>query len=154
MRTAHTKGMSKLGIYAVALVALIGGLSAVADALVVTDYERLEDFSEAVTGKVSDRRIDSALRYTEPETQTVQVVTLDRHRTFDDANADRLPEVARDALAPLAQSHLRVVQESIQVDGEEGRVALRLHTSQGMANVAFNLRLHEDRWLVRRVLVN
>lgn len=146
--------MPRFGIYIAAALVLMAGISAVADAIVVTDEERMEEFVDSVTGRVSNKRIDSALLYAEPTQQSVEVIYNGRLDRFDGRNADRLRSEAREVLAPLEGSNLRLIQESIQVDGTRARVAVRVRTSEGLANAVFDLRRHDDRWLLRRVTVS
>jgi hypothetical protein len=40
------------------------------------------------------------------------------------------------------------------LDGERARIALRVRTSEGLANTVFDLRRQNDEWLLRRVTVN
>ncbi len=149
-----SQGMSKIALYGVAFVGLIGGIAAVADALVVTEREQLESFADAVTGQVSSKRIDAALRYADPSMEPIDVMSLDGRWSFDAENAARLAAKVRTTLAPLEGTTVRVVQKSVQIENGNGRVALRLSTSEGLVNVTFSLRRHENRWLVRRAVVS
>lgn len=146
--------MSKIALYGAAFIALVGGVAAVADAMVVTEREQLEAFAEAVTGEVSGKRIDAGLRYADPTVEPIEVMSFEGRWSFDEDNAPSLAAKARSTLAPLEESTLRVVQESVHIDNDDGRVALRLHTKNGLVNVTFTLRRHDQRWLVRRVLVS
>ena len=76
--------MSKLMIYGMALTVLLGGVGAVADALVVTEREELEQFAESVTGEVSGHRIDAALRYASPASEAVEVLSRRVTESFDE----------------------------------------------------------------------
>ena len=142
--------MQRTGIYLLVVLSLVIGTAAVVDAAVVTDRERLEEFIEAVTGKVSDSRIDEALDYIDLSKVSMEVVRDGRRRRYDHRNANELPPDARKALATLAGSRIHLIQENIELDGEHARVALRLRTDRGLANAVFDLRRADDDWFLRR----
>ena len=146
--------MRRTGIHLLVILSLVVGAAAVTDAVVVTDRERMEEFVEAVTGRVSDARIDNALSYADPSKVTMELVHNGRRHRYSDQNAGDLKSDARKALATLAGSKLHLIQENISLDGERARIALRLRTNEGLANTVFDLRREDDRWLLRRVTVN
>jgi hypothetical protein len=146
--------MSRIGVYILAFGFFVTALSFAIDALVVTDQERMEEFVKAVTGQVSDDRIDNALQYADPERLEVDLVQASRMRHYGSGNLAELRPTARKALAPLAGNNLRLIQKSISVDGNSARVALRVRTEAGLANTVFDLRRYEEDWLLRRVTVN
>lgn len=146
--------MRRTGIHLLVILSLVVGAAAVTDAVVVTDRERMEEFVEAVTGRVSDARIDNALSYADPSKVTMELVHNGRRHRYSDQNAGDLKRDARKALATLAGSKLHLIQENISLDGERARIALRLRTNEGLANTVFDLRREDDRWLLRRVTVN
>ena len=146
--------MRRLSIYFLVLVCIVVGAAAVVDAAVVTDRERMDDFIDSVTGRVSGSRIDSALSYADPSKLPIELVHDGRSQRYTDRNASKLKPDARKALATLEGSRLDLIQESISVDGERARIAFRLRTDSGLANTVFDLRREDDRWLLRRVIVN
>ncbi|MEM7436642.1 MAG: hypothetical protein AAF436_15915 [Myxococcota bacterium] len=146
--------MRRTGIHLLVILSLVVGTAAAVDAAVVTDRERMEAFVEAVTGEVSSRRIDSALQYADPTRVSMDLVHHGRRHRYNDRNASKLQADAREALAPLAGSHVSLLQEDIHLDGESARIALRLRTPEGFANTVFDLRRENDEWLLRRVTVN
>ncbi len=107
-----------------------------------------------MTGKVSDSRIDGALSYANPSKVPIELVHEGRRRKYSERNASKLKPDARRALASLEGSRLHLIQESVLLEGERARVALRLRTSSGLANTVFDLRRQGDEWLLRRVTVN
>ena len=149
-----TERMRRIGILLLISCSIVVGAAVAVDAAVVTDRERMAEFIDSVTGEVSDSRIDGALRYADPTEVPIELIHEGKRRKYADRNADRLKPDARKALAPIEGSHLRLIQESVSVDGERARIALRLHTSEGMANTVFDLRRKNDTWLLRRVTVN
>lgn len=146
--------MSRIGVYVLALGALLTSLALAIDFFVVTDQERMEEFVEAVTGRVSGDRIGSALQYADPKRVEMDLVHASRKRHYGSNNVADLGPTARRALAPLAGNNLRLIQKSISVDGNHARVALRVRTEAGLANTVFDLRRYEDDWLLQRVVVN
>ena len=154
MGRALKRDMSRTGIYLLVILAIVVGAAAVTDAVVVTDRERMDEFIDSVTGQVSDARIDSALSYANPAKLPIELVHEGRRRKYSDRNAAKLKPDARKALASLEGSKLRLIQESVSVEGERARIALRLRTSAGLANTVFDLRREDDQWLLRRVIVN
>ncbi len=146
--------MGRTGIYLLVILSIVVGAAAVTDAVVVTDRERMDEFVESVTGRVSDSRIDNALRYADPSKVTMELVHDGHKRRYDGRNAEALKPDARKALASLEGSSLRLIQESIAVNGERARIALRVRTDMGLANAIFDLRRENDEWFLRRVIVN
>ena len=146
--------MGRTGILLLVALALVVGAAVVVDTLVVTDRERMAEFIDSVTGEVSDSRIDGALKYADPSEVPIELIHEGRRRKYGDRNAERLKPDARKALASLEGSQLRLIQESVSVEGERARIALRLRTSEGLANTVFDLRRKDDTWLLRRVTVN
>jgi hypothetical protein len=146
--------MRRTAIHLLVILSIVIGAAVVADAAVVTDRERMDEFIESVTGKVSDARIDGALSYANPSKVPIELVHEGRRKKYSDRNAAKLKPDARKALASLEGSRLRLIQESVSLDGERARIALRLRTSSGLANTVFDLRREDDQWLLRRVIVN
>mgnify|MGYP001828844414 CR=1 FL=1 len=146
--------MRRTGILLLMSLSIVVGAAVAVDAAVVTDRERMAEFVDSVTGEVSDSRIDGALRYADPTEVPIELIHEGRRRKYGDRDADRLKPDARKALASLEGSNLRLIQESVSVDGERARIALRLRTSEGLANTVFDLRRKDDTWLLRRVTVN
>jgi hypothetical protein len=143
-----------MGILLLLILSIVVGAAVVVDTIVVTDRERMDEFIDSVTGKVSESRIDGALRYANPTKVPVELVHEGRRRKYGDRNASTLKSDARRALASLEGSRLHLIQESVSLDGERARIALRVRTSQGLANTVFDLRRQNDEWLLRRVIVN
>ena len=146
--------MSRTGIYLLVILAIVVGAAAVTDAVVVTDRERMDEFIDSVTGQVSDARIDSALSYANPAKLPHELVHQVRRRKYSDRKAAKHKPDERKSLATLEGSKLRLIQESVSLEGERARIALRLRTSAGLANTVFDLRREDDQWLLRRVIVN
>ena len=146
--------MLRTGIYLLVVLSIVVGVAVVTDAVVVTDRERMDEFIESVTGRVSGSRIDNALSYADPSKVTMELVHEGHRRRYSDRNAAALKPDARKALASLEGTKLSLIQESISLEGERARIALRLRTDAGLANTVFDLRRENDVWFLRRVIVN
>jgi hypothetical protein len=146
--------MRRTAIHLLVILSIVVGAALVTDAIVVTDRERMDEFIESVTGTVSESRIDGALSYADPSEVPIELIHEGRRRKYSDRNAARLKPDARKALSSIEGSHLRLIQESVSLDGERARIALRLRTNEGLANTVFDLRRKNDTWLLRRVTVN
>jgi hypothetical protein len=146
--------MRRTGIYLLVILSIVVGAALVTDAIVVTDRERMDEFIDSVTGQVSESRIDNALSYADPSKVTVELVHDGHRRRYSNRNAAALKPDARKALASLEGSRLHLIQESISLDGERARIALRLRTDAGLANTVFDLQRDKDQWILRRVIVN
>jgi hypothetical protein len=146
--------MRQAGIHLLVALSIAVGAAVAIDAIVVTDRERMEEFIEAVTGRVSESRVDKALRYADPSQLPLEVVHEGRRQKYNDRNAADLRPHARRALASLEGGKLQLIQESVALDGERARIALRLRTDAGLANTVFDLRRQNEVWLLHRVTVN
>lgn len=146
--------MRRTAIYLLVILSIVIGAAVVTDAIVVTDRERMEEFIDSVTGKVSQSRIDGALRYANPSKVPIELVHEGRRHKYSDRNAAKLKPAARKALASIEGSRLQLIQESVSLNGQDARIALRVRTSSGLANTVFDLRRQNDEWLLRRVIVN
>lgn len=145
--------MRKLVLNLVIALVTIAGVAAVADALVVTDEERLEAFAEDLSGDITPERIDTALGYFDPDRQPVEVAAADRRRRFTEGEGADLAAEVRSVLATYAQEEATLLQRAIELHGDEARVAMRLRTPEGIVDATFDLRKHGERWFVRRARV-
>lgn len=143
--------MPKLAVHGLIVVSLVAGAAAVADALVVTDRERLEAFAESLSGTIDTDLVDGALGYFDVEHEAVLVTTPDGDEEFVEGEGAALASVARDALRAYQGHTIEEVQRAIEIEGDEARVALRLRTPEGMVNATFDLAKHGERWFVHRV---
>jgi hypothetical protein len=146
--------MRQAAVHLLVALSIAVGTAVVVDAIVVTDRERMDEFIESVTGRVSESRVDKALSYADPSQLPLELVHEGRRHRYNDRNAADLKPDARRALASLEGGKLRLIQESVALDGERARIALRLKTDAGLANTVFDLRRQNDVWLLHRVTVN
>ncbi len=146
--------MGRTGIYLLVILSIVVGAAVVTDAIVVTDRERMDEFIESVTGRVSESRIDNALSYADPSKVTMELVHDGHRRRYDGRNAAALKPDARKALASLEGSSLRLIQQSISLDGERARIALRVRTDAGLATRSSTSAARTTSGFLRRVIVN
>lgn len=144
----------RIFIYALFMVTLVGGVTAAADAVVLTEEERLEAFVDAITGDVASERIDGALEWVDPGREAVEVSAGRNRQLYEGGDGVELAAHARELLAPLEGSRAVLLQDSIDIEEDRARVAVRMRTSDGVVNVRFDMVRHDDGWLVRRVRVS
>lgn len=149
----HPDMLRRVVTYVFILATAVGGFAAAADALVFTDQERLEAFTDTFDGDVTDQRIDQALDFADPDREPVELVAGQLHAVYQDGQGAELAERAHRELAPLAGSETTLVQRSIHIEGDSALVAVRVRTRAGMIDASFNLSRHGDGWLIRRVRV-
>ena len=140
----------KFVVHGAVVLSLLLGAAAVADALVVTDQERLDAFAEALSGVVEVDQIDEGLAYVDLEHEPLLLTTPDGEWEFGRGDGADLGSRVRDALAPYMGSSVDEVQRSVEIDGEEARVAVRLRTPEGLLNATFDLAKSGERWFVHR----
>jgi len=129
---------------------LLAATVAFADVLVTTDEERLEDFAAVFDGTLDDRRLDEGLRYVDTDREEVEVI-LGRHpELFEAGETGDLRALVRDELGSFRGAELEVVQRTIELRGDEARVALRVRSGAYSLNATFDLAKHGDEWLVFR----
>jgi hypothetical protein len=143
----------RIALYTVIVLVLFAGVATAADAMVITDEERLETFAEEMTAPGDGDRIGSALQFTDPNREPVDVVRGGRVARFDEGQEIELERALREALDGFGAADLETIQQAIELRGEDARVALRVRTGAGLEDAQFDLRRHGDRWLVRRVAI-
>lgn len=132
---------------------LVSAVAAVADALVVTEQERLVQLANAVTEEDAGRRVDQLLRHVAPEREPLEITVAGHRREFAEGQEVDAAEVLRAALHFVEQGDLRSVQQTINLTGDSSVVALRLESGGEMHDVTAFLARHDDRWLARRIVV-
>lgn len=135
-----------------AVVAVLGAIAA-SRALVVTDRDRVERFAEAVSGEVTPARIDAALRYVDPERQTVEVTAYEASETYGPGQRDALHQRVRERLRAVAGTRFRVLRRSITMGQGSASVSMQLFSSEAAPTAEYVLRRHGGDWLVETVRV-
>ena len=141
--------MNKITLRVGVVLATLLGIVAVADALVVTDEEKLEAFAYSISGDVEVDRIDDALRYVSTLHEGLQVDALGERDFYDEGEDAEIGARAREALTPYLGHELELVQHSVTLEGDEGHVAVRVRTpDRRLIDARFTLYKHGERWIV------
>lgn len=147
---AMSKSRLALWIGVVALVLVVG--TAVADAMVETDEERVGEVVDVLVRDDANMRVDGLLAWSDPDRQPVYV-TEGRTRTRIDDSAD-LPDALHSALAAFdTDAPVEVVQRDVSVSGETATVALRAHAGDERVDVSITLRREGQGFLISGVRV-
>ena len=133
--------------------ACVSAISAVADALVVTEAERLDALADALSEEAQGRRVDQLLRYVVPGREPVELSDAGHRTYYGEGNEVDASEALRTSLAFLEARDVSSVQQSVSRDGNDAVVAVRLRAGGELHDLALYLRRHDDRWLARRVVV-
>lgn len=126
-----------------ALAALsILGVTALADALVTSDEERLDEVAAAVTHGESGSRLDALLAYADVEREPA---VIGGRRVHDERELER--SLASE-LGVLDEGELEVVETTSRVLGESGRIALRVRAEGEIVDAELVLRRDGQGWLL------
>lgn len=121
--------------------------------LAVTDRDRIERFTEAVSGEVTPARVEAALRYVDPDRQPVEVSAYESTESHGAGQRDALRERVRARLRPFEGRTFRVLRRSITVSGRSASVSMQLFSSEGAPLAEYVLQKHGDDWLVETARV-
>jgi hypothetical protein len=132
---------------------LVSAVSAVADALVVTETERLGDLAGIFASEEPGRRVDELLRYVAPEREALEVTADGRHYVFADGQEVEAADTLRAALDFADRPAVESVQESVTLEADTPVVALRLRANGELHDLTLYLSRHDDRWLARRIVI-
>lgn len=133
--------------------ACVSTIAAVADALVVTEAERLHALADSLSEEEPGRRVDQLLRYVAPDREAVEVTVSGRRGYYAEGDEVELSDSLRDGLAFIERGAVESVQQSVTSEGDTAVVALRLRAGAELHDVTLYLRRHDDRWLARRVVI-
>ena len=149
--------MTKHLIHILFATMMLGVGVTVVDTLTTTDRETLEAFSTALIDDTARTGVATALRYSDPTQVPLDVINA-HHKgqriALGEHNAGDLADVLEEVLRPFYDEDLKLIQESIHIDGDRGMIALRIRNTQGLFNAVFNLERHGDRWLLRKLRVS
>lgn len=116
---------------------LLGAGTALADVLVETDAERLDEIV-ALLNDGADGRVDRLAGYADAERVSVSVSDgLGADRMNDQAS---LRERLHETLAPLDAEDAELLQVTRTLEGERGRVTVRVRADGEVANLELTLR--------------
>lgn len=131
----------------------VSAIAAAADALVVTETERLEALADDLSDEDPGRRVDQLLRHVVPGREAVDLSVAGRRGRYAEGDEVDLADALRSSLRFLEARDVSTVQQSVSHRGDDATVALRVRAGGELHDVALDLRRHDDRWLVRRVVV-
>ena len=118
--------------------ALVGGGTALADALVRSDEEALAELLDAVASAEGPARVDALLGWAHAEGTPVTVSAEGRRARYDDDGA--LAEALHEALEGIESGALEVVQASTDVRGDDARLTTRLRAGEALVDLELSLR--------------
>lgn len=135
---------SRIAVYVITALVAVFGVVFVADALVESDEERLEDLEAVVVGEDGARRLDAIASWAGDESVAV---LADRQRVWVDAEEGQaaLRSAIDDALPELGEG-LPVVSSDRAITGRRARITLRLRGERAEpVDVAIELAVDEQR---------
>jgi hypothetical protein len=144
----------KLIVSALLTTFCLGGVAVAADALVVSDEERLDELADDLTDGSPEERVDGVLRWTDLSRVSLQLESDGRTRRYEDEDGFRLADAIAEVLAPLEANELDVVQRSVRVDGDRATVSVRVRADGSIHDVTFQLVRNGQGWLVRRLVAS
>ena len=142
---------SRFVLYSVLATFLIGGFAFVADALVVSDEERLGELAEALAEGAPSDRDDAVMRWVDLSREPVSVRQHGAARDFAEEDAFRLEREVETALDPFLDPRAELVQRSVNVDGDRATVAVRVRQAGEVHDASFQLVRSGQGWLVARL---
>lgn len=133
-----------IALFSLLAVLLFGVATAVADALVETDDERLEEIVRLLED--GGARVDRLAAYADAERVAVVVTERGHAERVDDSDylRDRLHEV----LAPLDGDRAELLQVTHDVTGDEGRITVRVRDEGDVASLELTLRREGQTFLL------
>lgn len=140
----------RIAVYLLTALVAVFGVVFVADALVESDEERLEDLQVAVTGGDGSRRLDAVASWAGEESVAV---VADRQRVWVDAEQGEaaLRSAIDDALPELGEG-VPVVSSDAAITGRRARITLRLREERAdPIDVAIELALDDQRFSLLEV---
>jgi len=118
------------------------------------DEDRIDAFVAAVTGEVSEPRIDHVLTtYIDLEAAPLSATVLTTMRLYQASDRARLRSEVIERLQRAMGSSLKIIRRRTDLKHDGARVELQLYGADMMGNVVYELVKRDKRWLLQRVRV-
>jgi hypothetical protein len=141
---------AQVALWSFAILTTLALGTAVADAMVETDAERLEEVARVLSRPDPGSRVDGLLAWADPAREPVYVSAGRSHVRIDDGA--ELADALHDALAPLdREGALEILQDDVSVRGETGTVSLGARIEGERVDVTLTLRREGQGWLLAGV---
>ncbi len=141
---------AQVALWSFTALAVLGLGTAVADAMVETDVERLDEVVRVVEQREPGARVDGLLAWADPSREPVYLTHGRTRYRIEDGT--ELPDALHDVLAPLDRDgSLDVVQDDVSVDGDTGTVAIGARVDGERVDVRLTLRREGQGWLLSGV---
>ena len=141
---------TRIAVYVITALLAVFGVVFVADALVESDEERLEQLEAALGADEGERRLDALASWAGEESVAI---LADRRRTWVDTSEGRatLRGAIDDAIPELADG-APVVSSDATLTGRRARITLRLREAHGNpVDVTIELAVDEQRFSLLEV---
>lgn len=133
-----------LALFSLAALVLFVAATALADVMVETDEERLDDIASAISE--SGARIDRLAAYADAE--RVAVVVGEHGHTERVGDSGELVDRLHEVLAPLDAERSEVLNVTSELAGDEGSITLRVRDAEGTADLELTLRREGQSFLL------
>lgn len=131
----------------------LSGVAVAADALVTSQREELDGFLDDVTREGVDVRVDGALAHINPSAVSVRLQADRQVQRFEAGESSELAESVRQALGVFDSGKQKLLQHSVNVDGERATVTTRMGDTSYEQTVIYDLVRRDERWLIRSMRV-
>jgi hypothetical protein len=120
-----------------------------------TDEDRVRAFSEAITGELSQERVQTAIdKYVDLNTQVLDVGAYGESRSYNAQDRATLDADARRRLPRFYGTRLQILKRHIELKGTTAYLELQLFSKEGMASLRCELHKHGERWLLGALRLN
>jgi hypothetical protein len=133
-----------IALFSLLAVLLFGVATAVADALVETDAERLEEIVRVLED--DGARVDRLAAYADAE--RVAVLVTERGHAERVHDSDLLRDRLHEVLSPLDGERAELLQVTHDVSGDEGRITVRVRDEDEVASLELTLRREGQTFLL------
>jgi hypothetical protein len=118
------------------------------------DEDRIDAFVAAVTGELTDERVEHVMKtYVDLAEEPIDVRAFGDGRLYRAEDQERFRADATRRLGPLMGRSLNAVRKRIEIRGSDATVELQLLSSTMMGQVRYELVKREKRWLIGTVYV-